>query len=1243
MAINLTPITKAFSTSTNSADKVFNNKVERDIDEIDPAVKAAAKEAELARLRALKTPLVTPKTSEEAPLVEPTIEPTVQEIPEVQEVPNVGTLPVAQPDENPFEALGIKDPGDSPRAQKQALDRIQVLDKDGRGVTITDAQRIRAIERLKLTNMSKMEAGLEQNVYVFDNQFNKAYSDIADDNWIANERDEWFNTNKPYLSKQFIEDWESGSKTSNEADGEQMIARYEREHALTEHIFKDGFWEGMGVNVATGLASPQDAPLYFLPFLKAGKTMFKFVEDVNKWKQVAKGGLVGSGIASYSEGTRQTLAGIDLNDEYAVAAIGFFFGGSVEGIRAGWNKMTVKQKADFNAHVEEYANLLRENSKVPVTDTPTGTPKNTANWFFNPSPMERLYASGLASIYRIASKLKPSTLNLLDKNGHRVVQKEVNAFELNALYEGRGTIAQAKLQEIQNQAKKAGISPEDFDVNVDKAFKETTLANRNRDAEKGILRSQIEVLDKAIAKLEKPKKAVTPKTALLHKKKIQLLNDQKKVLESSIEAVDLAFKPHVIEDPLTKQAVDEIQAFYKLYNDDIWRLDKLDIDDAFTATIAKLTKKLDGLTDEKAIAKLESKIDKVEAQYKVDTSELDKTMASRQDSYGPRYWSAAFIGEDIEASTAAIIKGLLNGPHAKALKKYDPEGYEKYAKDIPAIAEKMVVKISTAEDVGALRDIAGLPLQGSGSSKFGAKSNRQRKVDVDELELGDLVNTNWNSTMMAYSYDMGRKLSTREALGVKNPKEFLEKYLLGLQTEITKSNLSALQKKNALADVKDMVDEALGIRGRSSDPQAIAQQFKRTLMNVNNAYFGLGFAPAQMGEAGPAIKASGAEFFKQLSPGFKKAWGEYRRKGFDEDDIDALNGINIGGMIQKQEAAARFEDGNTQAYNRGEAVTTGQKIDSGLHWAASKSMTFGGMPLILTGSKYATAGAYMVRVHRIANKMSNEGYVLSRSEANYFSRNGLTPEDFLKISKQPLYDDAGNQNYNLSGWTDEAAESMNRSTMRATDEAILNPSGYDLPKFMTKVNDIAGPMLTQYLRFPVASYNQLLKNGMSDKDARSLVAVLVSYAGYGMTIYLQEQLLVATGAIDQSDAKYDIATEEGRANVAVKATSYNPALSSLGKPMEIISAITGMNYPGTDYASDPKDVLLGAGGTTAFKGIDALQGILQDGEFNRSARFLALPGDRHPILGGPIQKVKEFVSDTYLDPIASSISDAVGN
>lgn len=1242
MAINLTPITKTLSTSTNKADKVFNNQTERDIAEIDPGVVAAAYAEELARLKKLNKPLATPNTTT-------TPEEDTQPLPEAEGV----VQPIIEAEDDPFTVLGLKDPGNSYKAQKEVLNKLETIEKDWKGVTITDAQRIRAVEKLKLTDMSKMEAGVEQNIYVLDNMFNKAYTEVNDPDWVLDQRDAWFETNKPYLSPQFIEAWEEDGDSENilnEADAETMVARYEREHALTEKIFEDGFWEGMGVNVVTGLASPQDAWMYGLPFVKAGKTLVKFVEDVNKWKQVLKGGLVGSGVATYSEGTRQTLAGIDLNDEYAVAAIGFFFGGTVEGIRAGWNRMTDVQKLEFSAHVNDYARLLEKQSKIPTTESPKDVPINTAHLFSNPSPLERLYSTGLAEVYNIISKIKSSTLNLSDSSGQRVVQKDVTAWELNELYQGRATVVQAKLLKIIKSARNKkwfvtkGIKTADFESMIDVAFKATTLASRNRDAEKALLKSQIDVIDKAITKLEKPKKAIKPATALKHKKQIEGFNNQKKVLESQLKDIDINFKPHEIENPLVKEAVIELQAFYKTFNDDIWRLDKRDLEDAFMINITKLNDKLDGLTDEKAIAKLEVKLNKLEVKYNTDLADLDATMLGRQDNYNPRYWSPAAIGDDIEASVTAITNGLIDGPQAKALKKYDPEAYAELVKNAPTIARNMVEKIDSAEYNNTLLDIAGMPLQGQSGGKFNAKSGKQRKIDVDETAVGDLVNTNWNTTLMSYTYDMGRTLSTREALGIKNPKEYLEKYLKKVSAELLldpryagKGN--ARKRERILADLADMVDEALGVRGKSNKPNSSGQIFKRTMMNVNNIYFALGFLPAQIGELGPGAKVGGLKFFKQLAPGMKKAWGEYRDKGFNEDDIDALNGINMGGMIQKSEASARLEDGNTQAYSRGEPVSTLGKMDTGIHWAANKAMTAGAMPFAVTSMRYAASSSYMIRVHRIATKMRNSGYVLTRAEANYFARNGLEAEDFMEIAKQPLKDSSGNQNYNLSGWDTGVSDLLHRSTMRATNESILNPSGYDIPKFMSNVSDITGPMLSQYLRFPIASYNALLKTGMSDRDARSLTSILISYTSYATTIYMQEQMAISVGLLDKSDAKYDLDTDEGLSNLFWKATSYNPTLASGSKPLEILSSATGIPMPGQDYAGEARETAMGAGGSIAFRGLDALRGILQDGEFNKSARFLMSPGDTHFIAGGGVKKLKDWLGDEYLDPIASNIND----
>ena len=1172
---------------------------------------------------------------------------------------------------DPVTDLGLPTMDGSQKSYADTLAKLRNMTTDSEGTAVSYTQIAKAMARLKTNDMSILEASYEQNINVFANMMDRAATDVADEDWIMEGSDVWLTKNKPYMSEAAYNDFVE-NPPYNEGDARLLIDRYAREESLTERVYSEGLLKGLGSDILTGLASPQDLWMYALPWIKGGKILERVTSGTNNWVKLGKAGLLGSAVATYSEGSRQMLAGIDLDDEYMVAGLGFFFGGTLEGISQGWARLSGKEKEEFIGKVTEFGEGLKALSNMPTTKTPKSTPVDTSVWNdvgvgkgttsvrYNPAPSQRLYGTGNAQVYAFTSKMMPSSSTLsVEVDGVKtlVIQGVKNAYELNTKHTGVGDTYQGKMLRLEKQAKKEyKMKPDEFSDAVHEASVQTDLAHRFPKAEKKFFQSQVEEINETIGELEatiadKRSSEVDIEEA---KDALEVYKDELTAAQGAIKKVASPELPE-IENPLIKQAVAEKETLYKYFNDVEYKIeaDLLASDHAdnmakmqgrLQAAIYKASKNVDPDVD---MSKVEARIEKMEAdielaklKYKKDATNLEIHYTDRSLGYSARYWQPEALkaeGDHVEV----VAEALREGPQAKVLQKHDPEAYEEFLEDVDDIAASIVRNVRDAKDINSVRDIAGLRNQSrTKGNKFRAKSEAARVVDVDENLTGDLTQRHWNDVTMSYVYDMGHKLSTREALGVRNAEEFHDKYLVGLSSSLKSDGFSPKEITSIRDDAEAMLLETLGTRTRLKKPDDVDQQVKRALMDFNNIRAGMGFVGAQLTEMGPATKVAGYRFWKELGPAIKQTFHDYRKnRPFDETDSDVFKAWGMGSTLQKSGMSSRFDDGR---------VTGGNS--SLLHKGANASMHSGLMMGLLNAQREAVPKAYMFRVHRIAEKMSKGKKKLSKAETKQFARWGLAPEDFLKISQQKLRHEDGSRNLSLEGWPEDVKEIFQRTIIRATREAILDPTGYDIPKRMSDVNDAIVPLITHYLRFPAAAYNRLLRNGMKDHDARTANAIMISLVMKGLYDWGSDQIAHELGFTD--DATYTFADknveewfdDETFQLLAKRSAMYNPFGSVSGKFNDLYAASRGVPAIGSDdYVSEGDGVTLGAGYSTAKSAIDFMWALIDDNEFNKAGQNL-IPGVSAPFgLGKGVKKGIEHVAEEYIDPALEKAGDIIEN
>jgi hypothetical protein len=309
---------------------------------------------------------------------------------------------------------------------------------------------------------------------------------------------------------------------------------------------------------------------------------------------------------------------------------------------------------------------------------------------------------------------------------------------------------------------------------------------------------------------------------------------------------------------------------------------------------------------------------------------------------------------------------------------------------------------------------------------------------------------------------------------------------------------------------------------------------------------------------------------RTLLPAMKQVIREYRNKGFDENSMDSIRGMGIGGNIQNSLMANRLDDGTFYAFHKKAAFD--RRWAEGAKWTANKGYHLGGFHGITSFWKYTAAGSFQAKLNRIGTRLANGGKPLSKSEEKYFGRLGMDSDTLIRIAKMPMRDKDGNQNFNMTDWDDDLKELTMDSMNRATNESVLEPSGYDMPRFMTEGDDTGAlsAIFLQYQRFPLAAYNMYIKNGMSDRDAKIYASFATSFAVLSTALFVKEESEVAMGILKESDRRYNLFSKSERiasdswARLGVDVMNKTPAMSMLPKYLSVGQAVTRQEQLGPD-------------------------------------------------------------------------------
>jgi hypothetical protein len=489
---------------------------------------------------------------------------------------------------------------------------------------------------------------------------------------------------------------------------------------------------------------------------------------------------------------------------------------------------------------------------------------------------------------------------------------------------------------------------------------------------------------------------------------------------------------------------------------------------------------------------------------------------------------------------------------------------------------------------------------------------REKQFKLDDRAIQDILVTDIEDVVGQYSYSQKGHLSALHA--------FPELQGIPREEQVNKFNdlvLKPLRESGAKAKevdaLENMFDDMLGTFRIAKDSNSAVWKSTRIANSINSLTYGGGFALNTAAEIGGLLLDGQVANVMKSRLGTLSEIGTMFTKSRVDDPL-ARDFILMGQFENLMETNHMMKMSDT------DTVFNAGKVEHNLNKANNEFFKY-------TGLRGATVALEAIVGPKVIHDILNIGTkkTLSNAEAKYMARIGLNPEDAVTIANKlkEVGEFKGNRIYDmhLDKWDDVALDKLTTAVERGMRHTVIRGDTTYLPSFMIKPNAF-NRLIFQFLRYPMAATETLMARGLDESPARWLAATMTSTFMMASVMYTREQAAIATGMIDEKDAKYaDFLTDEEQAT-KLFAAAFGKA-GTLGGSSIILNrlqAVTGYNVqPGQEYVSP--DVLGAFAGPTfgrLTQARDLLEPVFTEGRVDTKDQWNALqsvvPGLSLPLI-----------------------------
>lgn len=451
-----------------------------------------------------------------------------------------------------------------------------------------------------------------------------------------------------------------------------------------------------------------------------------------------------------------------------------------------------------------------------------------------------------------------------------------------------------------------------------------------------------------------------------------------------------------------------------------------------------------------------------------------------------------------------------------------------------------------------------------------ADSSRQlmKTLDVYDSDIQDIIGTNVLELGSAYSYSMSGRFSLQKMFGITKAEDINE-----LLNEMTKAG--ATPKERDSAEV--LVNTILGTRELMSNPNSFYGKTLRMLTKGNFTVYSMGFGITSMVEVANIIGTTGLKpvlntHFDAISNIRNDLTGNPASKKW----INELRGIGLVGDAINSRAIQRYDSVDTINSNG----LIEQTLDK---WNNSLSKYSGLIPLTDALKTLAMGSGYswLLQTAKLGN--------LSKADMNRIYRMGLTEDDLAMLKdidgKFVEYEADGSlKAFNFDKWDADFGQKVQDAMMRHTESTVLHPDGASLPMWMSDPNSPVARIMFQFMRFPIAAYEQLSLRGMTEFDAKQTMGIASNLALFTLLAQIKD--------FGDPTPRYDLNTEEGQKNLMMYMMTNNYGIGPILTMMERAYTLGTGHQPFSTW-NQGSSAMLGISGTTLKNGQEAASGLVE--------------------------------------------------
>jgi hypothetical protein len=440
---------------------------------------------------------------------------------------------------------------------------------------------------------------------------------------------------------------------------------------------------------------------------------------------------------------------------------------------------------------------------------------------------------------------------------------------------------------------------------------------------------------------------------------------------------------------------------------------------------------------------------------------------------------------------------------------------------------------------------------------------KSQKIKLDDSVMSDFLLKNSDDIMGLYHYKQSGQMGIQYAFNTTDLKQIQDEWIQPIRNKLSHGD-----EKTAQA-LDRVLHDTLGILRMPQNGDSLGWKTSRLLSQWNALTYGGSFGLNTLTEIPAAMMATGYKkgFISHFSSTLKGVHDVLFRGRASSDDL--TNEFIAMGNMQ--------EVFQMQGINR--LADTEGVVNSG--WLEHKAMgltdslfKWNGMRGITASLESLIGGNAVMDLLRMSNKGT-----LSSKELDRLTRWGLD-EGMLEgvaktIKKHAEFDGDKLKKLNFEKWDEASSDIIQTAIGRAIKSGVIQGDTVHLPSWMI-VPDPVRRLVTQFMRFPIAAHEILLRRGWEEDKAGLIASGLGAMFIYGNITYLREQAAIASGLKEDYDARYDIFNDpdgEMTMNLIMKSMNYMASTGALTLPLGYANTLAGKDFLGKDSFNSPASVL----------------------------------------------------------------------